>query len=47
MSVAVWCRSGGVVYEETAVLQFFSMANAALKAKTEANAVRFVTFHFG
>ena len=43
VSGAFWCRSGSVVYEETAVLQFFTMANAALKAKTEANAVRFVT----
>ena len=31
------------MYDESAVLQFFSMANAALKAKTEANAVRFVS----
>ncbi|KAK9826465.1 hypothetical protein WJX81_002335 [Elliptochloris bilobata] len=29
--------NGSVVYEEEAVLQFFCMANAALRAKTEAN----------
>lgn len=32
--------SGGVVYEEEAVLHFFCMANEALRAKTEANVVR-------